>query len=433
MKSGTPRGPRAVGVLVLVAVNLLLFLVLELAVRAYFTREVGTSALLYGTPWHRMVIEPPDRDGPLTRSVQYHRNQTDDYQLYGRSRGYAKYFPHEKKVLPHHSGRRVDVRINNHGFRGADFEITKAPGVVRVLTLGASSTFGYRNADDETYPHLLQIALDREAEGDPRFEVINLSVPHATSDNVLALFLAEGLSLEPDVVTLYAGVNDSVLVEPPQGIASQTWWALRQRLLTAAWVHHLAGALGPPARRFREEDTVRRSEVFLDNVSSLREACREQGIHLIVANQQASSQTVEKSAMKGLTYADEIALVEDRLLRNNERPAPAGGSVGPRLRWRLEQFFDHERIFLTHARLMRDLDHWARANDVDFFDAIELLDRDRQLLLSWVHLHPQANAMLAEALAGRIMAAIRHQVDVEGDVGERSPPGATHASSGRRR
>ena len=45
--------------------------------------------------------------------------------------------------------------INSQGFRGPDFKIAKPEGVFRVMCLGESSTFGYHNRDDETYPFIL--------------------------------------------------------------------------------------------------------------------------------------------------------------------------------------------------------------------------------------------------------------------------------------
>lgn len=64
-------------------------------------------------------------------------------------------------------------RINNYGLRGRDLaEADLAKSV--VLCLGDSVTFGYGVADDETYPAMLQRALDREAPDG--FTVLNAGV-----------------------------------------------------------------------------------------------------------------------------------------------------------------------------------------------------------------------------------------------------------------
>jgi hypothetical protein len=60
------------------------------------------------------------------------------------------------------------------------FAVAKRPGVVRVLALGASSTFGFENRDDETY--LPQRVLDRVWAARP----VMFAVPHADSGAIVA-------------------------------------------------------------------------------------------------------------------------------------------------------------------------------------------------------------------------------------------------------
>jgi len=62
------------------------------------------------------------------------------------------------------------LSINSHGFRGKEFSIAKPDDVIRVLTLGASSTFGFFNKDDETYPYLLEQRLNKLCHGPKHFE-----------------------------------------------------------------------------------------------------------------------------------------------------------------------------------------------------------------------------------------------------------------------
>jgi len=59
--------------------------------------------------------------------------------------------------------------------------------------------------------------------------------------------------------------------------------------------------------------------------------------------------------------------------------------------------------FLVHERLMTDLEAWARAAGLPFVDVITLLDQERHHMLSWVHLDPFANRLIAEALAEPIL------------------------------
>src|SRR5262249_24014242 len=48
------------------------------------------------------------------------------------------------------------IKVNSHGFVGPEFEEPRAPGVVRIVTLGYSCTFG-AGSGVETYPEQLAI------------------------------------------------------------------------------------------------------------------------------------------------------------------------------------------------------------------------------------------------------------------------------------
>src|SRR5262245_38053152 len=105
-------------------------------------------------------------------------------------------------------GTPEPCRINNHGFRGADFEAVKPPGTFRVICLGASSTFGYLNSDRTTYPFLLGQLLGEQV-GERRVEVLNCGIPHFNTDNIAAALEHEILGYEPDLLTLYTCCADS--------------------------------------------------------------------------------------------------------------------------------------------------------------------------------------------------------------------------------
>jgi hypothetical protein len=61
---------------------------------------------------------------------------------------------------------------------------------------------------------------------------------------------------------------------------------------------------------------------------------------------------------------------------------------------------------LVHAHLMEALPDWAARNHVGFVDALVGLDRQRQLLVTWVHLRAAGNAIIAKALAREIRAQL---------------------------
>ena len=358
----------------------------ELGVRVIFAFRVGPRVLLYGTSYYRNKTRPPIDN----HTVWMHENSQS---------GYTKYFPNETKVDHNpETGEVFSVTINSRGFRGKEFTETKQLGVIRVVTLGASSTFGYFNKDNETYPYFLEKLLNQEAENGTSFEVINLAVPHLTSEEILSLFMAEVLPLNPDVVTFYEGINDSTkwktvsAVKTPgvrKRLSSISWLrssyrCIRDILLSVKFVDSFLVDIGG-VKTFSPDDFQKhlegKSEHFLKNISALMAECREKGIIFIASKQQARSKTVENFAE--ITYAEEVEMIQEKL-RGDER------------------INFTELCFLTHNILTRDLESWALSNNVPLVDVIELLDQDRDVLLSSVHLSPRGNKMIAEAFASEI-------------------------------
>jgi lysophospholipase L1-like esterase len=407
-----------------VALNLL---VLEVATRAYFATQVGPRVLLYGTRWQRNTVstpEPGEKD-PLAWSAQSHRNKVGDYQPYtAGANGYSKYFPHEHKLTGNPDGGQFQVRINNHGFRGADYEVAKPPGTFRVLTLGASSTFGYHDSDDETYPALLEDELNRTAEPGRRYEVINFGLPHATTDNILALFRTEGLDLAPDVVTFYEGANDAAVIEPRSGVERV---GLRERIAQASLLGALVDRIAPGTDTidvewwWSDELGERRRRAFLANVQRLAGECRERGIRFIVCTQQFKSTLIPSEKLRGLTYEQEVQLVRDKMTSGELRP---GEKLTPNVAFSIRLLGNDDaaaavrslainyppRAMLIHAKLMAALREWAPAAGVGLVDVIHELDDRRDLLVNWVHLRGEANRVIAQALAREIRAGMAHTI-----------------------
>lgn len=391
---------------IVVASLLLGVLAAEVAVRAYFAMSVGPRIFFYGTPWHRKESDRKfAQDKKWEGRVQNHENHVGDYAMYTneRTRAYSKYFPGESKVtLSPEGDSTYDVRINQQGFRGVDFEIEKAPGTRRVLTLGASSTFGYHNRDDETYPFQLEQMLN-EADGAGRWEVINFAIPHATTDNIVGMLFTEGFALAPDYITLYSGVNDSAVVDPGSDFASRLQYEVGRRLLLVKFLEHVIG-LGRVQKDYvwSEEQAEERRDVYLDNVEEIRAEAEKRGVTLIVASQQAKSGVVPQAEMRGLDYATE----QERL-----RAALMAGTHGPKAQavalndmQELARMLDPARVFLVHGYVMEGLREWASSHGVPYVDVIAALDDRRDLLLSWVHLHADANTVVAKAFAETILA-----------------------------
>ena len=100
----------------------------------------------------------------------------------------------------------VHVHTNDRGYRTPPFADAKAPGVIRIVCLGDSSTFGMQVEEADTYPRLLAARLEEAAPG--KFEVINLGVPGYSSRQGLEQLQRQVLALKPDVVFFAFGTND---------------------------------------------------------------------------------------------------------------------------------------------------------------------------------------------------------------------------------
>ena len=95
--------------------------------------------------------------------------------------GYTKFQPSSTYHFKVDRVRTINMQINSDGFRGLyDFVKPKPAGVFRVAALGASSTFGLHDEDNETYPYLLEQQL-RSLYPGMRIEVLNLGIPHFLS------------------------------------------------------------------------------------------------------------------------------------------------------------------------------------------------------------------------------------------------------------
>ncbi|HEY8509802.1 MAG TPA: hypothetical protein VIL32_15675, partial [Steroidobacteraceae bacterium] len=100
--------------------------------------------------------------------------------------------------------------MNNAGFRGPDIAPTPAPGVTRVVIMGASESFGLYETEGAEYPARLQTLLDSVARG--KFEVINAALPGLTLLSMEPYLRRVVLPLEPTLVMVY--MSPSFYLEP---------------------------------------------------------------------------------------------------------------------------------------------------------------------------------------------------------------------------
>ncbi|MFM7144544.1 MAG: hypothetical protein ACKO2K_21785, partial [Alphaproteobacteria bacterium] len=167
---------------------------------------------------------------------------------------------------------------------------------------------------------------------------------------------------------------------------------------------------------------ARRSAHFNGNLKRLAEECNRRGIDVVLATQQFQSTMLDAPARRGVSYADEVAM-----LRRKVAAGEIGPSTGKVVDWGGEGSVDDlvfkmkasgtdvesvrgfaglqpPRAMLMHSRLMDDLRGWAAApgSPVGFADVVHALDGRRDLMVNWVHLNGEANAIVARAFADAI-------------------------------
>ena len=344
------------------------FLLLEAGLRIYFSVRVGPDVLLWGSQWNRSQSQQRFMRG---QNVFEHDNLKD---------GYSKYYPNQKRRDVDVAGLPFDVTINDQGFRGADYQNKQPTGTLRVLALGASSTFGFGNRDNETYPYLLEELLNERLNGETchgfdHIEFINMGIPHLDSSELAALFVAEGLRYQPDAVTVYSGYNNTRGLG--KNAALQRWshhWLVINFVRVARQQNQRA------SHALIRQQTAPRTQAFIAGLNSILEAAEKNDIAVLPMTQQVRSLPSEILRQQRISYDQEIGKL-DRKLQENGDLSLLEGKV------------------LIHSSLTRALRQWAKQNRLELVDAIELLDQHRYLLTSYVHLAPLANHLLALALA----------------------------------
>ena len=105
-------------------------------------------------------------------------------------------------------GSKYEIAINQHGFRGPEMKTPKPREGLRIWFIGGSTTFDiYAPTDAQTWPALTGTLLG-QAIGNPDVEVINAGIPGEIIRGNREDFENYFITLQPDILVLYAGPND---------------------------------------------------------------------------------------------------------------------------------------------------------------------------------------------------------------------------------
>lgn len=215
-------------------------------------------------------------------------------------------------------GRTFRLASNGDGFRTSELR-PKPDDVIRIVTLGDSSTFGWGVDPEYTYQRLLE---DRLNNGATEVEVLNLGIPGHTTRHGMAMFDHYARALDPDLVVLQFGANDArfVLQSTDELLALDDTWrgavrSLLMRFETFRLIRRLIFSAFDPfaasrARAEREGDERRLVE------SVPRDTYMENLAHLVTQARAIGAETVilgvcipAAAYLRGMQYVADTELV----------------------------------------------------------------------------------------------------------------------------
>lgn len=277
-----------------------------------------------------------------------------------------------------------EIHVNSLSMRGPELAPAKAPGTIRILVGGGSTTFstGVRR-DEQAWPALLRVELERCSPVAAKFEVGNCGVSGWTSAETLIDLLLRRAELAPDYFIFYGAANDARFAQAPDFLPDYTHlrsaWVeersagfdafLLRHWRTWAWATRgldpagYAGILDDhmlkpdwETRHVRSDVAVGEAGVatFLRNVESMVVVCRARGIQPVLC-----------------TFAMCRSLVPT----------------------------DGERYVETIDAMNVGLRAMAARLDVDLMDVAAALDDRPELHADWMHHDLQGCRALAEFLA----------------------------------
>ena len=314
-------------------------------------------------------------------------------------KGYYKYIPHGKagdKSLFDNANYDYPMHIGKHGFRYPEFIDEPKHDIIRIISVGDSTTFGPKILDNNTYAALIAKYLKTLApSGD--FESLNMGMPMSHSGHTLALVKNELVQYKPQFITCYTGVNDSLSFLYSANPASEIYNWLYNHSEFGVWVtkqiknfirkERKTGQtlLGKTHNDHIEDAYQKTRSFFFKNILAMYKVCAEYGIRFIMIKQPSRPMEYVDMSQEflALPFAKKKDVMEDKLSKQNHLTLL-------------------EAKFLIQARIMEELPNFCQENDIIMVDFTPIMDHHPDWFLGHVHFNENAHNALAELLAKRI-------------------------------
>jgi len=294
--------------------------------------------------------------------------------------GYFTLPPNTTIVQPERQGDRY-YTTNRLGYRDQD----RGPkgDKKRVLFLGDSITFGLGVQDDETIPRRVEALLNEGAQGDGRYETINLGLFSYSPAHQVPVLRDIGLPLEPDLIVVqiymndfYLGQEGSKTKEGPEPLSRRLRAAYRVLLDRSALYRRLRQARDGAIYALVHD---LRREYFLDTINA---AEAQNKLALL-----ESHPDEDFEAFAGLIGVRDMAA---------EAGIPLFVVLTPQEAQLYRDDFDgiNQRLRAFHER-----------NGIDFYDALETLrasDERTKVIQDGSHFGPLGTRVMAEFLLPKI-------------------------------
>ena len=187
----------------------------------------------------------------------------------------------------------IPITSTHDGFR-ADREFPRPKRGRRVLCLGDSATFGHGiPMPDQVYPGVLERLL-RERLGTPDLDVVPMGIPGYTSHQGRLWLEREIEALDPDLITICFGFNDTSVGLSDRSTLSTSWprRAARHVVYSSQALTHLivatkpllARPVVPDAGTLEEHPRVTAAE-YLENIRAMVDMARSRGARALVVGQ----------------------------------------------------------------------------------------------------------------------------------------------------